>query len=162
VSARHSPELLDLVVLERYTAAMRMAAVQKRWLLRLVFHAWCAAHSQMCILRNMTSLMQDRASGSIGAAGSCGTLLSWSGLGPVGATVVDSSALRSSAEVEVLQRELQLVDIRLEREVLARRSMAARYDAAVAAVRELTMTAGAMYGRGLGALDGDGDNDVHL
>ena len=68
-------EAREVAVRERCAAARRIRATECRALLRLIFHAWRASHSQTCILKNMRlGLLQARsASGATGGGGAAGS-----------------------------------------------------------------------------------------
>jgi hypothetical protein len=156
-------ELREAAIQATLRAAQWRVAAGKRELVRLTFHAWRAAHAQTCILRNM--MLQARAgSATVAIAGEQPSPL------PPPEPVVpralrrllESSGspdedgderARASAEWELLCAELGRLEGEHAACCRARDGLRRRYDAATAALDEMTATAGALYGRGLCALD---------
>ncbi len=154
-------------------AAQLLAVVQQRWLIRLIFHAWRSSHSQTCILRNMSNMMQARASGDGGAAATplaakpaCTALLdrvvakgerkaAGNGQGHHG-----SSDDKEVDTVETLRAEVVRLESELARTSAARDALQERCRAGTQALRELCVTAAAMHGRALFGLEDAGLDDA--
>ena len=92
--------------------------------MRLVFHAWRASHSQTNILRNMNTMLRVRAG-------------------------VDGGGEREAVEARVLAREMVALEER-HREFA---SQATRLAAGEHALNQIALTAAALHGRALCALE---------
>ena len=144
------------IVRERCLGAQRTSAVQQRWLMRLTFHAWRASHSQTCILRNMTSMVQARTQAAADAPPQHPIL-------PAALTRLigereQGASARSAAEVDstqldALAAEVRLLEAELARVAAARDKLQARCHAGNRALQELCTTSAAMYGRALYAVE---------
>ena len=147
-----------------HAAAAACFALRRRGLLRLVFHAWRASHSQTCILRNMSSmatLLQARrgADGLLDAPAAVPVLpVALSRL--IGdrdcddAVPTDGEAqLRSEADAAALRAEVGGLEADLARERARAAGLSLRCRAGAAALQEVALTAAALHGRALCALD---------
>ena len=128
-------------------AARWRLASDGRALMRLTFHAWRASHGQMCILRNMR-LLQQQASSDAALPLALVRLLGQEQHGSS-----SNEEERSAAEWELMRSELSLLEQTYATGCAERDELQRRSDAGTAALREMTATAGALYGRGLCALE---------
>ena len=152
----------DVAVRERCAGAQRTMAVRRHSLLRLVFHGWRASQASTKILRNMGSLIQAQAA----AAGTqqehaMVAVRQTSPLAPRGdppgvatsSTEAEASLRYRTAELSVVAAELHLLEGHLEILGEQREGLRASRDEALTALREVSTTAGALYGRTLCALE---------
>ena len=137
-------------------------AQRQRWLLRLVFHAWRASHSQTCILRNMSSLatlLQARRTSDgtdatpIALPAALSRLIAERDEAGQTASGGGREQLRSVVDADVLAAELDTLEASYAHERSRTHALGLRCDAGIAALRELTLTAAAMHGHTLCALD---------
>ena len=162
-------------VRERCEAAQRLAAVQRRWLVRLMFHAWRSSHNQTEILRNMSNMVQAQAARHTGTAElpvSVKPALHRLVVERSESDCVDgnghgrraSCASQDSTTIESLRAQIMRLEGELARTRTAHLALRERCRIGTQALRELCVTAAAMHGRALcgledAALDDDAPTD---
>lgn len=142
----------DVTRRERCAAGLRLHLAHGGSLLRLCFHAWRASHSQTCILRNM--MLQMRAGNtSIKPALPAALQRLVADERATTEHPSPSSVQRTGVETELLVRELRTIE---ESAAIAREESMAlrrRCGGAGAALQEMALTAAALHGRALYALE---------